>query len=136
MSVDWGQFLWDLPKWHSNTHTNTHCLQLEPAVKLVSSNMSCSNPCNAHRKAELTCGSSLQWDTAESQGRGWQVPCISTGTFSVWGMKSKACVCGDICKRFVICCYIWLQGNQRTCLEKELHQLTAKISLFVIILWC
>jgi hypothetical protein len=88
----------------------------------VSNDVSCSNPCNAHKNTELTCGSSWQGGTAESQGRWWQVAGISTGFFSVWGMKSKACVCGDICKRCVTCCYIWLNGNQRTCQEKELYQ--------------
>ena len=120
---------WWIGDWYSEicpngilTHTHTHCPQVGPGVKLVSNDVSCSESCNAHQKTKLTCGSSWQGGIAESQGRGWQVACFSTGFFSVWGMNSKACVCGDICKRYVTCCYIWLQDNQRTCQEKELHQ--------------
>lgn len=122
MSVDWGLELFLRSAQMTFQHTHTHCHQVEPGVKLVSNDVNCSNPCNAHQNTELTCGSSWQGGTAESQGREWQVACIPTGFFSVWGMKSKACVCGDICKRRVTYCYIWLQSNQRTCQEKELHQ--------------
>jgi hypothetical protein len=63
-------------------HPHTLCPQVEPGVKLVLNDVSCSMSYSAHLKTGLTCGSSREGGTAEAQGRGWHIACASTGLFS------------------------------------------------------